>query len=302
MYDFIDLLGSFELEKRFVASKSNTSNKFNIRVPVSLLEMIEIEKKTTLKELIGNHSAFRNKVRLIGDKLSIDENIIRDMFVGVMNEICKHVSAVLDTQEGNEVSLIQMVGGFSESQCVQEIIREKFQSKTRHVLVPQEAGIAVLKGAVIFGHSPNSICSRIIRYTYGNAVKVLFQDGVHDERKRWNDGQKVWCQNVFKPFMKAGTSVEIGHSFVQRKPTSHYETARMKIYVTDNDDIMYVTDEGCRELCNVLLNEVLPSDVNLRQIVKQTIVFGGTDLKIRIQNENTRQSHRMSLKMDVEKE
>jgi hypothetical protein len=46
-----------------------------------------------------------------------------------------------------------MVGGFSESTILQEHIKKGFPDK--NLFIPKEAGLAVLKGAVIFGHTFN---------------------------------------------------------------------------------------------------------------------------------------------------
>lgn len=43
-----------------------------------------------------------------------------------------------------------MVGGFSECEIVQDAIRKAFPEC--RVVVPHEAGLAVLIGAVLFGH------------------------------------------------------------------------------------------------------------------------------------------------------
>ena len=46
---------------------------------------------------------------------------------------------------------IILVGGFSESEILQQAIYKSFPKK--RLIIPQEAGLAVLKGAVLFGHS-----------------------------------------------------------------------------------------------------------------------------------------------------
>jgi archaeosine-15-forming tRNA-guanine transglycosylase len=50
-----------------------------------------------------------------------------------------------------------------------EIIQDKIKSffPSYRVIVPEDAELAVLKGAVLFGHKPDYIVARIARYTYG---------------------------------------------------------------------------------------------------------------------------------------
>jgi molecular chaperone DnaK (HSP70) len=53
-----------------------------------------------------------------------------------------------------------MVGGFSESQMLQEHVKSTFPHKT--VIIPEDAGLAVLKGAVQFGFNPKVINPRTL--------------------------------------------------------------------------------------------------------------------------------------------
>ncbi|KAH3788771.1 hypothetical protein DPMN_166919 [Dreissena polymorpha] len=70
-----------------------------------------------------------------------------------------------------------MVGGYSESPLLAETMREKFPRLT--IIVPTDAGLAVLKGAIIFGHLPTSISERVSKYTYGVSSCVPFDKDKH---------------------------------------------------------------------------------------------------------------------------
>jgi hypothetical protein len=56
-----------------------------------------------------------------------------------------------------------MVGGFAESKIMQSLVRKAFLD--RSIIVPQEAGLVVLKGAVIYGHCPRIVSCRIASKT-----------------------------------------------------------------------------------------------------------------------------------------
>ena len=75
-----------------------------------------------------------------------------------------------------QVGTIVMVGGFSESRCLQREISRAFPNK--YLVIPEDPGLAVVKGAVIYGHDPKAIVSRIARYTYGVEMAQSFIDGV----------------------------------------------------------------------------------------------------------------------------
>ena len=55
---------------------------------------------------------------------------------------------------------------------LQEAVREAFSELK--VIVPQDAGLAVLKGAVLYGHEPKTISARVCKYTYGIKTKRKF--------------------------------------------------------------------------------------------------------------------------------
>jgi hypothetical protein len=54
-----------------------------------------------------------------------------------------------------------MVGGFSECSLIQEAVQEAFPDK--RIIIPEDAGMSVLKGAVLFGHRPDFIRSRVMK-------------------------------------------------------------------------------------------------------------------------------------------
>jgi molecular chaperone DnaK (HSP70) len=69
-----------------------------------------------------------------------------------------------------------MVGGFSESPIMQSAIKEAFS--TKKVIIPDEAGLAVLKGAVMYGHKPQTIS---VRVSTGHFISIshLFDNIFH---------------------------------------------------------------------------------------------------------------------------
>ena len=76
----------------------------------------------------------------------------------------KRAENILRRQEerNKDLSLIILVGGFAESPYVQQRIQEALPDK--RLIVPGEAGLAVLKGAVMFGHKSDIILSHLFFY------------------------------------------------------------------------------------------------------------------------------------------
>jgi molecular chaperone DnaK (HSP70) len=60
----------------------------------------------------------------------------------------------LSKQMENGLSTILMVGGFSECPLIQDAVQAAFPDK--RIIIPEDAGMSVLKGAVLFGHRPDT--------------------------------------------------------------------------------------------------------------------------------------------------
>lgn len=82
-----------------------------------------------------------------------------------MQELLRHSSV-------KDVSSIIRVGEFAESPMLQAAITNAFKDKKKKVIVPRDAGLAVLKGAVLFGHQPKTISARVCKYTYGIGTTI----------------------------------------------------------------------------------------------------------------------------------
>lgn len=89
--------------------------------------------------------------------MRIDIDLYQSFFDPVNEKIVHCIREILSKAEVIETKVILMVGGFSECEIVQDAIRKAFPEC--RVVVPHQAGLAVLIGAVLFGHSLISIIS-----------------------------------------------------------------------------------------------------------------------------------------------
>jgi hypothetical protein len=86
-------------------------------------------------------------------------------------------------------------GGFSGCKILQDKIRSFFPNY--HVIVPEDAELAVLKGAVLFGHKPDYIVARIARYTYGVSVMNDFNPAIHEPGHGSLERKILFCLEEF---------------------------------------------------------------------------------------------------------
>jgi len=73
--------------------------------------------------------------------------------------------------------------------------------------VPRRPQVSVLRGACLFGLDPHSICSRIVKKTYGINTLTTFDPEKHPDTKRVTIEGEDFCEDVFDPFVRAGDSI-----------------------------------------------------------------------------------------------
>lgn len=150
--DDLDIHRELEIKKRTIMSESNS--KTAIKLPYSLVTTCEEETGEKMKEVI-QQTQYANKMTWQKDKLKMEAGLFQELFREPINMLVEHLQQLMSEDNLSDVSTILMVGRFSESPIMQDAIMKAFPAK--RVIVPVDAGLAVLKGAVLFGHQSNSI-------------------------------------------------------------------------------------------------------------------------------------------------
>ncbi|KAK3085441.1 hypothetical protein FSP39_003325 [Pinctada imbricata] len=166
---------------------------------------------------------------------------------------------------------------------VQDFLKKQLETKGRRLLIPQEAGLAIVKGAVLFGHQPSAIESRILRYTYGFNLRVPFKEGIHPESNKVveDDGQ-VKCKGAFRPFVNAGTSVTTGEVIKKTITLGSRETDSLVVYYRTASDVILTNDRRLNKLFSIKLRDILPNDAENRQPMTYQFMFGETEVESEI--------------------
>lgn len=172
---YLDLMNDFEFKK------IESSPKVRIRIPLEFEKYVNEKNGVRLAKALQN-SYYRNTVTYKYYKLCFNLSEFEKLFRNAIDGIIECVANILTTNEFYDVNHIIMVGGFSNCGIVKKALREKF--KTRRFIIPIEPELADLKGAVYFGHLPNSISRRAARYTYGVQVCQKLRPGEDPEIKK----------------------------------------------------------------------------------------------------------------------
>lgn len=273
--DYLELFRIFELKKSLIR-KGNENDQVILSVPLSFVELCE-----NLGEMIAK-SRFRESIELEMDKLKIKMETFYNFFTPTAQKVVKHVQNLLQSSKADGVKFILMVGGFSESHVLQDAIKDAFSPKYR-VVIPQEAGLTVLRGAVLFGNDPEVIACRIAQRTYGIATTSLFDSKIHKASKKITVNGEDRCSNLFSRHVKIGDELFLNVAQAEKTYTpikADQTSMRISLYKSKNDDTMYIDDPGCDYLGGF---DVPMTDTTggLDREVKVRLLFGGTEIEVK---------------------
>jgi len=276
MGDYVDLLRDFENKKRNIFS--DTEGLITLRFPGALREFYEDLGEDDLAAKLARMN-LTNDVKILRDKLRVSAHIVRKWFEESIDKTVGHITGILSEPTMKDVNTILLVGGFSESQLVQDAVKKAVGRRT--VIVPEDAGLAVLKGAVRFGHQPCLVSSRCIKYTYGFAIMEPFDVKVHPQEKMELDSYGEMCVKVvFEKVVEKGTVVEIGKHI--RSPESMSMEVgceeKLEIYASTECDPTFTTDRSCRKVGVLNLGKA-PGKTAEENAVDIIFTFGGTELQ-----------------------
>ncbi|WAR26408.1 HS12A-like protein [Mya arenaria] len=150
MADYFDVIREFETKKRTFSVQ--TEDKFTFKISATTRKLSEKFTGQNLEQRIGSLGYGDSVIVKGGDKLRVEPDIVRTWFDGPIDNLIGHVKNLLKEPKLIAVQTVVLVGGFGESAYVQEKLRCEILDK--RLIVPAEAGLAVLKGSVMFGQNP----------------------------------------------------------------------------------------------------------------------------------------------------
>jgi len=276
--DYIDLFREFEVKKREITPARDLT--INTRIPVVLKEIFEKETEETVPEVIKQMN-FDGKMSFTGDKLKVDASVFKSFFDEAITGIVDHLEGLFMESSTHGTTAILMVGGFSESAMLQSAIKKAFPDK--RLIVPEEAGLVVLKGAVVFGHHPSAIQTRVCKHTYGIELNPLFSDIHHDNHRKFESNGRFYCKDVFDKHVEIGQKLNYGEPQSDRMYaplTSTQEHVDVVVYASSERQPTYVTDKGCTQVGKFTINVRDMSVPLSMRTLNVTLTFSGTEIEV----------------------
>lgn len=277
-YDFLHLLRNFEIKKRTISPELDGIVTFT--VPVSLADTYREKNPGCNITDVALKSKYKGQLTWKGDKLRMEAKLTKTLFDEICKQIVDHMKELFRHVAVKDVPSILLVGGFAESPMLQTAIREAFINKK--VIIPKEAGLAVLKGAVLCGHAPEKISGRICRYTYGIEKITKFDSTIHPLSKKVLRNNTEYCDHIFSIHARVGQIVEIGEPQVKQTyivVEPDQKAITFDIYTSNNKEPTYTTDAGVTQLGTLIID--LPDTskgLDRGAIVHMT--FSGTEIAV----------------------
>jgi molecular chaperone DnaK (HSP70) len=275
---YLDLLREFETVKRKI--ETDTTGKVNFTIPFTTINsMCESHLSESLSSMIQS-SPFVSNIALRGDNMRVNADVMKSLFDKTINNIVSLVKDVLKKPAAKNVPLLLLVGGFAECLLVQSAMKRNFPNK--RIIIPEEAGLSVSKGAVLFGHKPDYIVSRVMRFSYGTDVNSLFDPDNHEQNRKFTCtfSGKIRCRDLFGEIIKLNESVALG-----TKISRHYSTATpnqkamtINMYASTKGKPMYIDEDGCVLIGTAEIEIPFPSEEE--RYVSVEYIFGNTEISM----------------------
>ncbi|XP_053560302.1 heat shock 70 kDa protein 12B isoform X1 [Bombina bombina] len=294
---WVDLMIAFEARKRTAAPQR--SNHLNISLPFSFIDFFRKHKGQNVETALRK-SRYLNYVKWSSQgMLRMSSEAMNDLFQPTICQIVQHIEDLMKKPEVKGIKYLFLVGGFAESPMLQNAVQTAFSEVCR-VIIPQDVGLTILKGAVLFGLDPTIVRVRRSPLTYGVGVLNKFVEGKHPKEKLLVKEGKNWCTDIFDKFVSVDQSVALG-DIVQRS----YCPARLgqrkiiiNIYCSSTDDVVYITDPGVRKCgtINLELPDINESNAKLgRREIKASMQFGDTEIKVTAMDVKTSKTVRAAI-------
>lgn len=224
-------------------------------------------------------------VKLIPEigKIIIDNKHIRECYDKVIDKLITYIDSSINIEENYpDLKYIFLVGGFANSKYLYEKIKEKYSSICP-VLIPPEPSTVVVKGAVMFGHNPQMIVTRVARYNYYYETCVTCDTKPENEKRiSLTTPEGKYEVDTLIRIVKKNDTVTLSSSLcITVHPLrSNQVSVQVNIFSSDKDDVKDPYDSNATKIGYI---EISSPDTTKGQNRDLKIIFilGDTEMKVK---------------------
>ena len=269
--DWLAVMNDFEGKKqgmRIVKGKMT-----NIRLPASFASLVRRRPSSAWQSYGEQEVKLRRN-----EYLCLSQNMMKMLFKPVLDDIKRHLKALQRRQQVSKVKTMLLVGGFADSALLREEMQNEFSQKYR-VLIPHNAAIAVVQGAVLFGKNPSKITERIVSTTYGADCSRDFDKTVHPKDKWFLADGRQKCKDLLNCFVRENDVARSGQSIKRMYSPLHENDTELTFgfYITPNPNCKFITDPEVTKIGSVTVQSPNISKGRGRDI-EVSMHFGGTEI------------------------
>uniref|UniRef100_A0A8C5TA45 Heat shock protein family A (Hsp70) member 12B n=1 Tax=Malurus cyaneus samueli TaxID=2593467 RepID=A0A8C5TA45_9PASS len=300
---WVDLSIAFEARKR--AAAPSRCSPLNVSLPFSFIDFYRKHRGHNVETALRKSNVNLVKWSSQG-MLRMSPEAMNELFQPTIGHIIQHIGATCallqHSHEVHGIKFLFLVGGFAESAMLQRAVQAAFGHRCR-VIVPQDVGLTILKGALLFGLDPGVVRVRRSPLTYGVGVLNKFVEGKHPREKLLVKEGKNWCTDIFEKFVAVDQSVALGEvvqrSYCPARPGQRRTI--INIYCSDTDDVVYITDPGVRKCGTISLELGDGGDAGDagtargRREIRASMQFGDTEIKVTALDTRTMRSVRATI-------
>ncbi|XP_041074229.1 heat shock 70 kDa protein 12B isoform X1 [Polyodon spathula] len=279
---WVDLTIAFEARKR--TAVPGRASALNISLPFSFIDFYKRHRGQSVETALRKSNVNFVKWSSQG-MLRMTSEAMNELFQPTISQIVQHIDGLMKKPEVGRVRFLFLVGGFAESSMLQHAVQSAF-GRTCRIIIPQDVGLTILKGAVLFGLDPTVVRVRRCPLTYGVGVLNKFVEGKHPRDKLLVKEGRDWCTDILDRFVAVDQSVALGE-VVQRSYTPARPGQRriiINIYCCSSDEVVYITDPGVRKCGTINLDLPEAKETSLphkgRREIRASMQFGDTEIKV----------------------
>nr|XP_011450125.2 heat shock 70 kDa protein 12A isoform X1 [Crassostrea gigas] len=247
--DYMFLIENFENKKRLI--DPSTDKQICFQIPSSLKSMAENLWEYSIQDRFKKMEINAVQVKGRGKLFFPSSFLLENFIIPIAKNIFEELQHILSKH--GDIDSVLAVGGLAQSPAVVSEIRKYVRDIP--VYVPFDSSLAVVSGAVLYGHENNIIKARVCPYSYGIQTMRPFINGDDENKKVVQEGE-TWCKQCFRALYKAGDLVKLGavssydlkESFEdENRKHKRFRPIRCVMFISKKNDVRYVTDKGCIE-------------------------------------------------------